>query len=166
VEISRGEKKETKETEGEIITTMFRRQHAREMLARCARNTFCDTYDAGRGLNLQADHGRIVDYKVVENLRQAGPNVISEVTHEFIGYFFPTPDRFLTSRVPLFSLYVVPLYVQRFSRASSAWRGSLARGHVCRLVRVPKGVYLRAGARVFPGSVLVPVRYKFRGDQP
>jgi len=70
---------------------MFRRQRAREILARYARNTFCDTYDAGRGLNLQADHGRIADYKVVENLRQAGPNVISEVTHEFIGYFFPTP---------------------------------------------------------------------------
>lgn len=57
----------------------------------------CDTYDARCGLNLQTDSGYIADYKVVENLRQAGPNVISEVTHEFIGYFFPFA-RFLTSR--------------------------------------------------------------------
>ena len=50
----------------------------------------CDTYNASCGLNLQTDSRYIADYKVVENLRQAGPNVISEVTHEFIGYFFPS----------------------------------------------------------------------------
>lgn len=90
---------------------------AREILALCV-EYICDTYDARCGLNLQADSGYThtrthahtniytytcvyiytVDYKVVENLRQAGPNVISEVTHEFIGYFFVL-TRFLNSLV-------------------------------------------------------------------
>lgn len=39
----------------------------------------CDTYDVRCGLNLQTDFGYIADYKVVENLRQTEPNVISEV---------------------------------------------------------------------------------------
>lgn len=112
----------------------------------------CDTYDAGRGLNLQADSGYIADYKVVENLRQAGPNVISEVTHKFIGYFFPLA-RFLTSHIP--SVFLPPFYNASTFICAFFAAARLARGHVCRFGNVSEG---------FLGIPRSP-RYKFRGDQ-
>jgi len=61
-------------------------------------------------------------YKVVENLCQAGPNVISEVAHEFIGYFFSLARFPYAFSLSFFLLYNTSPFISTFFVGASCSR--------------------------------------------